>query len=398
MHRGQSGRSRPGPGWYLIRYAKQYSGKISAPSPAARIRIAADEVIEVLFPPKVNRIPNATFSQIGKDERPVRWLWDLTSSRLDVRDSVPHLITNGLIANSSDYPLVRTEPMEAYPDTIETLRGFMGLVNHESGVARAEIRQYSDNAGNNQLDAPILIKQLNDDGIVGISAKIGPVAEGGTVALNPNTEKIRLYFFLRGNPRNATLYMHSLALHPFDGEPRKFEFPAEGSSDPMRVTERADIPWASRNVVGVSTGQTPEEQAVSNSAPAFETIRFDGSTSIPSGHSVTRSVVNGNTEAQVIALAGMDGTHFFRVRSDHTASKAQLYLQRDFDSVSPKPARSKLPTLRRFCFDPPGLCRGTGGARKFTGLWIRAETFSVTSLSKPTVPARLCGWSVLLTP
>lgn len=357
------GQSRPEPGDYLATYSRKFQGPYgygileSVAAPPAKITVPGDpsgvptHIPEIVFPSRVNRLPNATFSKVGADGRPLEWEFDLTSSTLDLRVAgVLGMRTNGQLTTGTQ-PWVRSKPIPVVSDRVETVIGRLGVTDKAAGIARVHVRFYSDEAGASELDTATRITLASLGTTEGSSArayfkkKIGPLADGGEVDWPADAVTFRLWGFAQNGAtsgaRNLRITLDSLVWHPFAGELRRYPQSSAGElvlSEPAPGLPPAHIPSLdpatpvnSSHVVAV--GPPPESPAdVAASTPPYDIADLE-SGAFPTGWTIIRSVANADTEARVIAAAAIEGAFGFRVRSDHTTAKNACYAERNYPAT-----------------------------------------------------------------
>jgi hypothetical protein len=325
------GASRPGAGSYYLSFTRVIDNRETPMAPPVRVTIDSTDVMEMTFPDRVNRLRNALFSERVANGDPAGW-WIARTSPSTVTPTAPGYIegrTNGTIASGTFYPEITSAKMRVRPDRIETWRGVLEVSQWTAGTVKANIVFYD--TANVQMAAgtEITLASLASAGRKEWTVKIGPASLGG-IEPPAGADQMLLDINTSGS-RNMTWRVSSLAVHPFDGAPRKFDTWSPGQRLPARATLDPSIPWPSGSMARVGTPPpTPALAAVVSGeeevqSDLIESMNFD-SGALNAGWSISRSPVNVDTEAAVSTSAALEGTHGFRVRDDSESSKVNAHI------------------------------------------------------------------------
>ena len=298
------GAARPAPGRYVVAYSETRGGRETPVSRFAEVTLAgasgvATETFEVRFPPKVNRIPNALFSRIGSDNRPLSWTFSLAGGTIFPYAGGTGIKTAGQILDALQTPEAKqSAPMPVDTDKLETFRGTLKVSDRVSGSGRVEVVQYSDAAGTVALSA-ITLATLSANGTSPYIKKVGP---GGDVPWHSDTASCRVRWYAFGNPRNLRVDLIKPALHPFDGAPRTFEERPENSRELWVPTNDPSVPYPSGHQVVIS--YPPAVSGLqAGVAPPLDFATHDGS--LEPGFSTSKSTANTDTTASLATRSGI---------------------------------------------------------------------------------------------
>jgi hypothetical protein len=327
------GSSRPPVGTYTLTYAPRIGGEEQRAASPKRVTIASDEMPMLIFPRFVNRIPNAGGEERGADGLPLNWTFDLGSPAVGRAALAPGKVGVATLATITDTSVVRpfvdSDPVEASSE-VETIRGVLEVPDYISGEGRVVLIQ--ENASGAQL-ATTALAQLPAQGAIPFAKTIGPSGSTADIKLNALTKSLRVRVsahFGSATSKNLSARVYDLALHPFEGEPRKLIFPAAGTVA-LPAPGLPETPYLEGPVATLAL--PPASAVVVPTRRAIERLSFPaGSPVVPANFSRVRSPNNANVIAEVSedgAINGPLGMHF---ASRATNAVTQAYFDRTYST------------------------------------------------------------------
>jgi hypothetical protein len=363
------GLSRPGAGTWYVAYSRRFDGKPTQASRPKKVTIAADEVIELVFPPRVNKITNALYGQLNQKGIPTNWTFtkqDGTTTyvakdaQMEVRPGQLYLSTSGAPVANDRYPRAvswDTTDIEgtiksADRDRIERIRCTLEVQGYGSGRAYVEVVQFNDSF--TQIGA-LTLDTLSENGFVYIDKSVGDSLLEPTpdVWLHENCAYIGIRWGIENGAsadRNLKVGVYNLFWHPFDAHPRRFEERAQPDELWVPSNDPA-TPIPGSHVLAI--GKAPDTAGDVQSAPTplddinhSETAVPIGSGGMPTGWGQPVETNPGvNSEATIVdnialvtkgsATFGGVGNDVARFRSDGLQALNHNFFDRDYTSVWP---------------------------------------------------------------
>ncbi len=335
------GLGRPDPGWYYITYALVRGGRLLTMAPPVRVQLLTGQIARMRLPARINRIPNATFRRTDRNGKPLNWTLTTTGAvgkGYAVTPGVLKLITGGAIADATavNTPVATSEKMPIRTDRIETFRGTMKVEDWQAGTGVVVLQQLD--AAGVQINASTWTKTLAANGEVDFQLKVGPTGSGADLIYDTTTPgtDLRVMAYLSGNGRNLSMSIYNLALHGFEGAPRKFVFPAKGSRAYAEATTDPAVPYPTGSVVVVGPAPPTAAGQLVTSDPPLDFANHETGALNP-GFTAFRNIVNTNIQSEVVAATTVNGAYVYRSRSDHTSAWVAAYAYKDYT-----PTRTKL--------------------------------------------------------
>lgn len=327
-----TGPTIPAPGDYYVSYSRVVSGEETLVAPPVKKTVTAANVMEVVFPDITNRIRNAMFKERNATGAPSGWTLDTTNSSFSLGIGVLQMQTTGAIGNTNTTPSATSTLMPIVPGRVETLRGTVAITAFSAGQVTVRLQQLNDAL---TVLTDTVITTLTASSRKDFVKRFGPIASGGEVAWNDGATQIRLVVRAENLNRNLTFQVYNLALHPYDGEPRRFTYP--GDRLPAVSTTDPSVPYDLSTVVAVSAPSltplseiTTSTTGTTTTAPGvIDSVLMDAGT-LPAGWSIVRTVVSANTEAIITSVAALEGAQGFRARDDETAQITENYITKTY--------------------------------------------------------------------
>lgn len=358
------GLGRPGPGTWYVSYGRRFDGKPTQTAPPRKITIAADEVIELRFPPRVNRINNALYGQLNQKGIPTNWTFtkgDTTAytakdGDIEVLPGKVHLKTSGTLVANDRYPRAVSWDTADVLGTVQNagtgadrIRLTLEVSEYTSGRAFVEVVQFND-AGT-ALGQALTLATLDQVGFTYVDTTIGPstavAADGGPpdVLLDQNATYIGIRWGIENvnNARNLKAAVYNIFWHPFDAHPRRFEERSrpdelwEPSNDP------AD-PVPGSHVIAISKAPDTAGDSISAPAPMNSVFHNNGSVGVgsiggllPSGFAVVETNPGLNSEATIANTSNFGGGSqpAAKFRSDGHSALNHNYFHKNYTSTWP---------------------------------------------------------------
>jgi hypothetical protein len=381
------GTGSPGAGTYRVGYTKRFSGEgisiSGGETPVSELETVVlpdngngaggtDYVIQMQFPPRVNKIPNALYGQLDQAGLPVSWkiLGGTTGTEITTTSTVTnfeqagvlYLQTSGLLINTGRYPNA-TQPVTALQpglslvqvDTtrIETIAGFLEVSSLAFGRGYVEIVQYNDVG--TEVHTPLNLATLSQNGKMWVQKTVGGIGSGADVEFGADTSYAAIRWGAENNPSAATtdrrqlrVKWHSQVWAPFDGVPRRFE--PEGSPLEHSVASNDPAaPYPATHVlkIGLPPGTASD---VATIEPPLAMVSYDALADGDEPAGWTPTYTNAGS-GYLGAYTGTGSTTFgdvktYRVKSDNTGAKSNVYIQETFS-----PSGDSLAVLFRIYFE-----------------------------------------------
>ena len=350
------GLSRPGAGTWYIAYSRRFDGKPTQASRPKKVTIAADEVIELVFPPRVNKISNALYGQLNQKSIPTGWSWtkqDATpytvrDANMEVLPGQVYLRTSGSPSTNDRYPRgvswdvndVAGTVKGADRDRIERIRCTLEVAEYVSGRAYVEVVQFDDTF--NTLGA-LTLGTLSQNGFLYIDKTIGdssltPVPD---LLLDQNAAYIGIRWGIENGGsanRNLKVGLYNLFWHPFNAHPRRFEERAR--PDELWVPDNDPAtPIPGSHVLAI--GPPPPTAGDSQSAPTpLNTVTHEtggavslGTGSLPANWTTFESNPGVNSEATIVTNSVFgSSSRVGRFRSDGLQALNHNFFARNYSS------------------------------------------------------------------
>ena len=252
------GFARPPAGAYWKTYAPVRGGIAQRAAVPVKETIASSEVLMLEVPNPVNRLPNPAATLRGADGSALSWAEVLTNGVSSDGVGKPGVATSGLVNDATAYPTgspsgaphKQTDWVPVNQGATETVRGVLEVSAYAgSGFGRHFLVQRLDTGA-------VLVTTLaerNSNGATPYEATVGPTGSGASLVLDEGATDLALRIGTSPTAgRNMTVRGYDLALHPFDGAPRKFVFPPEGTGGIANPDAPPEAPYPPGPVVCVT--------------------------------------------------------------------------------------------------------------------------------------------------
>jgi hypothetical protein len=347
----------PSAGTYLVGYTRVLGGRETPVSLMASITlleadVTAGKVIRMTYPPRVNKIPNALYSQVGQANLPISWqILNSSNAAVTAPDAnhfyesagVFRIQTSGTIVADAKFPYAMTaadEWIELDKERIETVAGWLDVPVRTGGTAYAEIVQY--NAAGTEVGTPLDLATLTSAGAVYFEKTVGGVGAPETPNLTFHTDatRARIRWGAKGANRNLSVKVHSLIWAPQKGVGRRYEVHNNPADEWVGTTDPA-APYPNSHVLAI--GQPPPTVA-SNAAPPptvpgvaqiNEVHNYDALAVGASPTGWTEVATGGGTSPGAYASTIWNTTKTYRVHSSDTSSSTTSYMWKDFTAEWP---------------------------------------------------------------
>jgi hypothetical protein len=367
------GLSRPGAGTWWVSYSRRFDGKPTQASRPKKVTITADQVIELRFPPRVNKITNALYGQLDQKGLPTGWtfrkqdasVYTAKDAQIAVEPGIVRLRTSGAPIDSPSTPDRNPRALSwdvnelsntlvaANRDRLERVRCTLEVSEWSSGRGYVEIVQFNDS---NTEIAALSLGTLAQNGFLYIDKTVGDSSLVPTpdVLLDQNATFIGIRWGIENGTqsnRNLKVAVYNLFWHPFDAHPRRFEeraqpdelwVPSNDPATPIPGSHVLAIGKAPDTPGDAQEAATPLDRV--SHTPSVEgqasggTVR--GSGNIPPGWTWEESNAGVNSEATIVdniatvtkgsaTFAGV-GNDVARFRSDGLQASNQNFFTKDF--------------------------------------------------------------------
>jgi hypothetical protein len=347
----------PAPGNYLVGYTRVLGGRETPVSEMAAITLSegdvtAGKVIRMTYPPRVNKIPNSLYSQVGQTGLPISWqILNSSNAAVTAPDAnhyyesagVFHITTNGTIVADAKFPYAMTaadEWIDLDKERIETVAGWLEVPVRTGGTAYAEIVQY--NAAGTEVGTPLDLATLTSAGAVFFEKTVAGVGAPETpdLTLHLDATKAKIRWGAKGASRNLQVEVHSLIWAPQKGVGRRYQVHNNPSDEWVGTTDPA-APYPNSHVLAI--GQPPPTVA-SNAAPPptvpgvaqiNEVHNYDALSVGASPAGWTEVATGGATSPGAYASTVWGTTKTYRVASTDYSQQSTSYMHKNFSAEWP---------------------------------------------------------------
>lgn len=346
------GIGRPAAGTYYVSYCRRFDGKPTQSSKPVKVTITSSEVIELRFPPRVNKLFNALYGQLSQKGIPSGWTftkqdgttYTATDAQISVSAGKVTLKTSGAPSLNNTHPrAVSYDTSDALNtltpasrDRLERLRGTLEVSGRSSGRGYIELLEIADD-GSTVL-ATTSLGTLVTNGYLYVNETIGDSSLSPDISLNAATSYLAIRWGIENGGdanRNLAVAAYSLFLHPFNGEPRAFE---ERSSPDELWQPSLDpaTPVPGSHVLAI--GPPPPAPGDIAAITPLDTVDHTtgtvvvGSGNLPTNWVKTENNPGANSEATIAATTVFTGAsqNAAKFRSDALNVSNNNYFQRDY--------------------------------------------------------------------
>lgn len=365
----------PQAGTYLVGYTRVLGGQETPISQMVQVTLSAGEVtagtvIQMEYPPTVNKIANALYGQADTKGLPLHWT---------IKDSVNATVTtvgtnnnyekagvfyvqcSGSLANTGRYPDVETKAgKEIALDAgrVETIAGWLEVASRTSGSAYIELVQLD--VAKAEVGTRLTLATLAANGAVYFEKTVAGTGITSDLTLNDAAVYARLQWGAEGNPRQLRVRAHSLIWAPQKGISRRYVSPPSPNEFWTATTDPA-APWPNTHVLAI--GQPPPTAASTAgtvSTPAapsggqIELLNYDSLTdgTTPAGWTVSK-YADANTTAGAFTSALWGNVKTMRFRQNSSAYSGFSSMLKDYTSLTT--ATSDMNVVWRISCDDPSV-------------------------------------------
>lgn len=317
-----TGFTRPGKGTYRKTYAPVYGGVERRAAVPVKETITDTEMLLLEVPNPVNRLANPAGTARGADGLPLSWTANLTNGVLADALGKLGVATSGLVNDTTGAstgnatPYRQSDFLPVNQGVTETVRGILEVSSYagSGGFGRHSLVQLRADG----TTVVTTLTQRNSNGSTPYDVTVGPTGSGASLILDEGATDTALRIGTDGSVgRNMTVRGYDLALHPFDGAPRKFVFPPEGVpeiADPDAPPE-ADYPPGPVVCITRPKSATPP--------PGFVPVE---ALSAPTNPTTAGWTANRTNNANV----GLEVANPYRAYSNATNTRAQSFWSKTY--------------------------------------------------------------------
>lgn len=311
------GATRPAAGAYWKTYGPQYGGVERRAAVPVRVTITDTELARLEIPNPVNRLANPAGTERGADGLALAWTANLTNGVLaDVPGQKLGVATSGLVNDTVATPYRQSDYMPVNQGVVETFRGILEVSNYTGSVGFGRHWVVELRADGTTV-ATVLI-QRNTNGSVPYDVTVGPRGSGATVILDEGSTDIALRIGTDASAgRNMTVRGHDMAIHPFDGAPRKFVFPPEGSAEIADPDAPPESSYSPGPVVAITRPRSAAPP------PGFVPVQVLDAPTNPT----TRGFAANRTDSVNV---GLEAALPYRAYSNATEKRAQAFWSKTY--------------------------------------------------------------------
>lgn len=321
-------------GTYAPLYGEEHLGGLGPSAPLDSVQVNTGFVPQVTIPNLANMLKNAEHTHIGRDGKPHNMNFE-GSFPSYVDDGRMGFIT-GVRTDATNSPTTTYDPIEINRDDVWVARGSALARSVVSGTGRV-ILEFLDAAGAVISGESVTCASIGTNDQIDWKIRIGPSDATPSVdkAYPANAVQIRYKINFAnttvggGQQRNMTFEVFNMAIHPFDGAPRKFEMPALGSGDTAGPNPTPEVPYRSGNVVVIT--EPPRASGVTGFTPIQKADFSSGA--VPVGYSP--STGSGGT-VQYLSAAAINGLYGMRVQNASTSGVGFAYIERTYSGMNGK--------------------------------------------------------------
>lgn len=311
------GATRPAAGAYWKTYGPQYGGVERRAAVPVRVTITNTELARLEIPNPVNRLANPAGTERGADGLALAWTENLANGVLaDVPGQKLGVATSGLVNDTAATPYRESDPVPVNSGVVETMRGILEVSNYAGtvGDGRAMLIQKTDGV----TIAGGLLSSRASNGSQPFDVTFGPLGSGAAIILNEGATEVAMRIDTgTAAGRNMTVRGYDMAIHPFDGAPRKFVFPPEGSAEIADPNAPPEAPYSPGPVVVITR---PGSAAP---PPGFVPVQvLDAPTNPTTQGFAANSTVGVNV--------GLEAALPFRAYSNATEKRAQAFWSKTY--------------------------------------------------------------------
>lgn len=312
------GATRPAAGSYWKTYGPQYGGVERRAAVPVKVTIAVDELARLEIPNPVNRLANPAGTERGADGLALAWTANLANGVIsDVPGQKLGVATSGLVNDTNGaLPYRQSDYVPANQGVVETFRGILEVSNYvgSAGTGRIYILQLlADGTG-----IATIISERASNGSQPYDVTVGPPGSGATVILDEGATDIAIRIGTDASAgRNLTVRSYDMAIHPFDGAPRKFVFPPEGSAEIANPDAPPEASYSPGPVVAITR---PKSAAP---PPGFAPVQVLDAPTNPT----TRGFTANKTSS---ASVGLEAALPYRAYSNAVSGRAEAYWSKTY--------------------------------------------------------------------
>ncbi len=345
----------PEAGTYLVGYTRVLGGQETAISDTVAITlssgdVAAGMVIQMEYPPRINKIPNSLYGQTDTKGLPLNWtIKDSSNATVTAtgtnnnyeKAGVFYVQTSSSLANTGRYPSLETgagKEIALDKNRKETIAGWLEVSSRTSGTGYVEVVQLDDSLS--EVGSRLTLATLSANGAIYFEKTVAASGLGADLTFHADAQFARIQWGAQDNPRQLRVKVHSLIWAPEPSVGRRYIIPQNASEEWVASTDPA-TPWPNTHILAI--GQPPattasvagEITAPTPPTPPGEVdfLNYDGLAdgADPSGWTVTQT---GSATAGAYTSTIFGNAKTYRVQ-DTAGSTGLAYITKDYASTWP---------------------------------------------------------------